>query len=563
MSNFFSKLLGRKKSEKDNVSKDTESKGTNDMIDQNSIEIGGQKFTVVTLRDLIKGYGLKLGERWSNDNPHRVNDTFCDACSEKISFGCIFYYPSGHRASCEKCIDSSLKDWSQSLKLDYFGTGFINDAIEFNVLFSSQSNSFGSKKSTVEQESKIKDQLVNNSFVENGLMKENLNVERFRNGDLIPEVKDDSEWEKAGKKEQPAWSYYKNDAANGNTHGKLYNWYAVNDPRGLAPEGWHVPSMKEWEVLTDSLGKKIGPAICPSEEISGSDFSGLLSGWRGYDGEFCELGDLGCWWSSDDSFEHNKAFNCELEANGWITRRDYGHKNHCYKSSGFSVRCLKDSSEKPLEKIETIEDREQKIEELHSEKKIENPESDFIKIGSQIWKKENLNVERFRNGDLIPEVKDDSEWEKAGKKEQPAWSYYKNDAANGNTHGKLYNWYAVNDPRGLAPEGWHIPSDDEWTKLTDYLGGTEKAGGKLKSKSLWENPNTGATNESGFSGLPGGYRLNSGSFFYVGYAGCWWSSSELVAYATWSRNLFCFNGTVSSGNLSKSSGLSVRCLRDT
>ena len=119
-----------------------------------------------------------------------------------------------------------------------------------------------------------------------------------------------------------------------------------------------------------------------------------------------------------------------------------------------------------------------------------------VKIGSQVWMAENLNASIFRNGDPIPQAKTDEEWNRAGKNKQPAWCYYNNDPANGAKYGKLYNWYAVNDLRGLAPVGYHIPSDAEWTRLTDYLGGAEKAGPKMKSKQGWPEHGYG-TNSSG------------------------------------------------------------------
>lgn len=100
-----------------------------------------------------------------------------------------------------------------------------------------------------------------------------------------------------------------------------------------------------------------------------------------------------------------------------------------------------------------------------------------IKIGTQTWAVKNLDVTTFRNGDIIPEAKTNEEWKKSGDEQKPAWCYYNNDPANGEKYGKLYNWYAVNDPRGLAPEGWHIPTDAEWTTLTAYL---EEAGGNVK-----------------------------------------------------------------------------------
>jgi uncharacterized protein (TIGR02145 family) len=168
-------------------------------------------------------------------------------------------------------------------------------------------------------------------------------------------------------------------------------------------------------------------------------------------------------------------------------------------------------------------------------------ETDFpsVKIGNQVYMTGNLNVDKFRNGDPIPEAKTDSEWEKAGEKKQPAWCYYKNDEKNGKIYGRLYNWYAVNDLRGLAPEGWNIPSDDEWTILTTHLGGDGSAGGKMKSTGshYWKSPNKDASNSSGFSGLPGGGCFENGKFSHIGDDGDWWSSSESGTYTAWFRGL--------------------------
>lgn len=131
--------------------------------------------------------------------------------------------------------------------------------------------------------------------------------------------------------------------------------------------------------------------------------------------------------------------------------------------------------------------------------------------------------------------------------------------------GKLYNWYAVTDPRGLAPEGWHVPSDAEWTTLTTFLGGEYVAGGKMKEAGTahWLAPNGGATNSSGFTGLPGGYRNSYGTFYTIGNYGYWWSSTEPTTYDAWYRYLAYDGGDVGRGfgNV-KPYGFSVRCLRD-
>jgi uncharacterized protein (TIGR02145 family) len=148
-----------------------------------------------------------------------------------------------------------------------------------------------------------------------------------------------------------------------------------------------------------------------------------------------------------------------------------------------------------------------------------------ITIGTQVWMTKNLDVSTFRNGDPIPQAKTDEEWVKAGENQQPAWCYYMNDPQNEEIYGKLYNWYAVNDKRGLAPEGYHVPTDAEWTQLSDYLGGEDVAGKKMKSTSGWiENGN--GSNESGFNGLPGGGRNSNGTFGNQGNYGYWWSAAE-------------------------------------
>jgi uncharacterized protein (TIGR02145 family) len=188
--------------------------------------------------------------------------------------------------------------------------------------------------------------------------------------------------------------------------------------------------------------------------------------------------------------------------------------------------------------------------------------STTVTIGGQIWQSSNLDVATYRNGDVIPQVTDAAAW---GGLTTGAWCYYNNDPANGAIYGKLYNWHAVNDPRGLAPTGWHIPTDAEWTTLTTTLGGASIAGGKMKSVgiTLWTTPNNGATNESEFTGLPGGYRHSNGSSNSIRSYGYWWSSSEATT-SGFSLYLSLGNGssTANRNSYRKVNGLSVRCLRD-
>ena len=183
-----------------------------------------------------------------------------------------------------------------------------------------------------------------------------------------------------------------------------------------------------------------------------------------------------------------------------------------------------------------------------------------VTIGSQEWMAENLNVEHYRNGDIIPQVENANEWSNLTT---GAWCYYGNDPANGKIYGKLYNGYAVNDPRGLAPEGWHIPKDEEWKQLTDYLGGIKVAGGKLKAKSFWASPNTDATNESGFNALPGDYRTSYSGFFQdISNFVCFWSGTNKYKGFNWFRALESKTSNFERDYSSKSLGYSIRCIRD-
>jgi uncharacterized protein (TIGR02145 family) len=186
---------------------------------------------------------------------------------------------------------------------------------------------------------------------------------------------------------------------------------------------------------------------------------------------------------------------------------------------------------------------------------------DTVIIGAQEWTTKNLDVSNYRNGDIIPEVKDPNKW---AKLTTGAWCYYNNQTKNGAIYGKLYNWYAVNDTRGLAPEGFHIPSDDEWSTLTTYLGGESIAGGKMKvlNMSTWKMPNKNANNSSGFLSFPGGYRNQEGTFYGIDEESDWWSSTEVSLELAWTRYLYYLFGTAFKFKYNKLDGISVRCIRD-
>jgi uncharacterized protein (TIGR02145 family) len=186
-----------------------------------------------------------------------------------------------------------------------------------------------------------------------------------------------------------------------------------------------------------------------------------------------------------------------------------------------------------------------------------------IVIGTQEWMAENLNASIYRNGDAIATGLSDADWENTINTQQGAWAYYNNDASYACPYGKLYNWYACVDARQLCPVGWHVPTDAEWTVLTDYLGGESVAGGKMKTTgtSLWNSPNQGATNSSGFSAVPGGNRYLDEVYNYIG-DGYWWSATEYDASYVWIRFLYYLNDDANRDYYYKPYGISVRCLRD-
>ena len=187
-----------------------------------------------------------------------------------------------------------------------------------------------------------------------------------------------------------------------------------------------------------------------------------------------------------------------------------------------------------------------------------------VKIGTQTWLTENLRTTKYRNGNLIPNITDGTEW---GNLTTGAYSDHSNTPTNSSIYGKLYNFYTVANPGNLCPKGWHVPTDAEWTTLTTYLGGENVAGGKMKEVGTahWQSPNTDATNESGFTALPCGLRNKNGSFYSsIGSYGGWWSSTE-YAYDTKVailRYMGNYDGGVYSKKDFKTFGLSVRCLKD-
>jgi uncharacterized protein (TIGR02145 family) len=372
-------------------------------------------------------------------------------------------------------------------------------------------------------------------------MKENLKTTHYNNGDLIPNV--------AGQNSSTGERcYYNNDSATyAGTYGMLYNWYAVNDNRKLCPTGWHVPTDTEWTILTNYLGgtsvaggklKEMGTTHWTSPNTGAnneSGFTALPAGDCDINGVFWDIANNAYIWSSTEN----------ISTNAWIRELGYNHtevyRNAYNKGDEISVRCLKDE--------EVVND-------------IDGNSYNTVKIGNQIWMKENLKTTHYNNGDPIPNVSNNGEWNSLTT---GARCYYNNDsAANTGTYGGMYNFFAVEDNRQLCPTGWHVPTDSEWTILTDYLGGESIAGVKLKEAGTahWTSPNTDATNESGFTGLPGGYRNWLGSFYDIGGNGTWRTSTEISSDLAWARSIYYNSSNVSRGDNYKKGGFSVRCIKN-
>ena len=371
-------------------------------------------------------------------------------------------------------------------------------------------------------------------------MIENLDVVKYRNGDTIPQATNATQWQTFTTNQTGGWCWHSYSTTNGMIYGKLYNWYAVNDSRGLAPLGYYIPTDDEFWTLSQKLGGEqiagkelkstgninddTGYWAYPNADVyNTSKFTALPAGWMNSNGVSYSLNTNAYFWNCNvDIYDSTKANVSTLNSSNTTL-----FATTTSKSLGCSVRLLKE----------------------------------YVVIGTQKWTNRNLNVVKYRNGDTIPQVTDPTAW--AGLT-TGAWCYYNNDPTTEATYGKFYNWYAVNDSRGLAPIGYHVPTDAEWTTLTDYLGGDFIAGGKMKETGTlhWLTPNTEATNESAFTGLPAGYRQSNGTSISVGYYGYWWSSSENGTTNAWNRYLFFYDSIAEREANDKKFGMSVRLIKD-
>ncbi len=535
----------------------------------------------------------------------------------------------------------------------------------------------------------------------------NLNVSRYRNGDVIPQVTDPTQW---ANLTTGAWCWYNNDSANYWQYGKLYNWYAVNDPRGLAPVGWHVPTNREWDLMTKYLDPTVDTTITMGWPVgtnigtqlknttgwnsggngtNSSGFTGLPGGLRYSYGLFTEVGNFGYWWSASE-YGSGAWFRNLYYSSSYVYKGDY------YKTGGFSVRVISDLNpnnylwsngatmpsinvspttttkyyytvsngtttckDSVTVTVSTINPnfisadtlkvcgtsttinaisgytsyswsngattasttvtasgwykctatngactaKDSVYVSLFNPQISQNDTTvcsgtqlnlkttssiltditsnayPIINIGSQTWMQKNLNVNRYRNGDLIPQITSPTQW---ANLTTGAWCWYNNDSATyAAIYGRLYNWYAVNDTRGLAPAGWHIPSDSEWNSMIKYLDisadtgvtgyQSTTAGGALKDTGVtywsWIHPttgvyNVGATNSSKFTGLPGGIRSSTGTFDRIGGFGNCWTATQFNSTNSWGELLDYYSSGVWRSYSNIKSGMSIRCVSD-
>lgn len=476
-------------------------------------------------------------------------------------------------------------------------------------------------------------------------MRENLKVTHYRNGDPIDRITDATTW--AGLT-TGAYCEYGNDPLNVETYGRLYNWFAVDNDGGLAPEGWRVPSDEEWKQLETYLGMSMAEAdgygwrgsdegdklkeagtsnwSSPNEGTNESSFTALPGGFRKHDGSFLSVGDEATFWSSTADI-NNSALRRGLSYD-----RSQVYRDRDTRPDGFSLRCIRDAGTividpspevldapweltgpngynatangndtltwlapghytitwgivsgwlRPAGSVQTLAASDTIT---FSGEYTEAPDStgtvtdidgnvyQTIKICDQWWMMENLKVTHYRNGEPIPFVIEDGTWSGLA---YGAYCEYANSSDNVSTYGRLYNWYAANDTREVAPEGWHVPTDEEWKHLEICLGLSQSdadgtfwrgsdEGGKLKESgtTYWIPPNVGATNESGFTSMPGGSRSELGPFLEIGEYATFWTSTNYNGSHAWYRSQNYDYAEAYRWVNEKSNGYSIRCVKD-
>jgi uncharacterized protein (TIGR02145 family) len=354
---------------------------------------------------------------------------------------------------------------------------------------------------------------------------------------------------------------YNNTATNCDEYGGLYEWNEMmnysgaENSQGICPAGWHVPGLGDWDILIQSSGgasvaggklKETGYIHWVEPNTGATNESGFTAFGSGkYEDGYGLLNQYGSYWTSffngEDQFLKYVRYNSGSIETGY----SYFEYSNCN-----AVRCIKDNEPTWGCGDPIIDNRD-------------NQSYNTVQIGEQCWMAENLNTGTMITG--ITEMTDNSMIEKY---------CYNNITDNCETYGGLYQWdeamqYTIQEgSQGICPANWHLPADTEWLSLTNYLGGENNAGGKVKTigtseggTGLWHSPNTGATNESGFSATPGGI-ANEGDFFNLGYLAHFWSSTENDEVSAWYRLLYYYNTLVSRDTDSRIYGFSVRCVQD-
>jgi uncharacterized protein (TIGR02145 family) len=386
-------------------------------------------------------------------------------------------------------------------------------------------------------------------------MAENLKTTHFRNGVAIPEATRTSDWVSTTS---PAFSWRNNNMGTyKNPYGALYNWYAVND-ENLCPAGYRMPTDADFKELEQAVGgrsvaggllKESGTSHWAAPNTGATNSTGfamLPGGYRTGEGtaSFYELGRNGYLWTATGWQSESEAFYWGFSKDDARTQQGISGMN-----TGFSVRCLQ--SNVPYNQVT---DRDGNVYKT-------------VKIGNQTWMAENLRTTHYLNGDPIPTM-EGSLMDSIEPKYQ--W-VYNNNSSFLNVYGRLYTPHAATDIRGTCPDRWHIPSSAEWSELADYLGGRNVAGGKLKStgtneagNGLWNVPNTGATNETGFNAVPGGERSSKGwAFTDMGMTGHYWTSSEdPINFGARFEGFVSFSAEIFESGGADNLGASIRCIRD-
>ena len=459
--------------------------------------------------------------------------------------------------------------------------------------------------------------------------RENLKTATYANGDSIPSGLSDDEW---GETIIGAFSIYGDNETNLETYGRLYNWHAVADARSLCPNGWYVPSNADWTELTtlfgglNTAGLHLKSSAYDTPPWSGqntSGFTGRGGGRRYQNGSYSGLTGDGFWWSSTPNLADLESAHYRL-----LNYANSVHQGAYSMNTGFSVRCIRgcmdydgdgicnqdeisgcmdetacnysaastdddgscipsqedgsscddedDNTFNDIWNVETCtcdgtpavaEDGSGPCEGVGTVT-YHGHDYQLVEIGNQCWFRENLKTPIYANGDSISSGLNNAEWSSTNS---GATAVHGENASNLETHGRLYNWHAVDDARGVCPSGWHVPTDGEWMSLEMELGMSEVAannigwrgtdqGTQMKTTYGWYDGGHG-TNSSGFTGLPGGNRASNGYFFNIGSNEYWWSSSPNGSNS-WGRNLSSNLEIVVRNGFSRQNGFSVRCVRD-